>query len=116
MLPQLKGKLDGVAVRAPIPTGSITDLVVTLGRDVTAEEINAAYKAAAAGPLAGILAVLDRPARLDRHQPVAVLVHLRQRPDDGDGTTAKVFGWYDNEWGYSCRLVDLIEQDLCKSL
>ena len=78
VLPHLKGKLDGVAVRAPVATGSLTDLVVTLGRDVSKDELNAAYETAAAGPLAGILQLLDRPSRFDGHRPLAVLLHLRQ--------------------------------------
>ena len=81
-----KGKLDGVAVRAPVPTGSVTDLVVhARAARRRADEVNAAFEAAAAdGPLDGVPRVLDRAARLDRHQPVAVLVHLRQRADDGE--------------------------------
>ena len=68
VLPELKGKVDGISVRAPIPTGSLTDLVVTLGREVTVDEVNAAFRAAAAsGPLAGYPPVLRGSARLDRH-------------------------------------------------
>jgi glyceraldehyde 3-phosphate dehydrogenase len=108
VLPHLKGKVDGISVRAPVPTGSITDLVVTLGREVAADEINAAYKAAAAGPLAGIMQYSEYPL---------VSTDIQQNPHScivdsqltmTHGATAKVFGWYDNEWGYSCRLVDLI--------
>ena len=108
VLPHLKGKLDGVSVRAPVPTGSITDLVVTVGRDLTTDEIDAAYKAAAAGPLAGIL----------QYQPDPIVsTDIKGSPYsciyDAEltmvyGRTVKVFGWYDNEWGYSCRLVDLM--------
>ena len=83
VLPHLKGKLDGVSVRAPVPTGSITDLVVTLGRDVTRDEIDAAYQAAAAGPLAGILQYQPDPIVSTRHPGLAVLVHLRRAADDG---------------------------------
>ena len=81
-----KGKVDGISVRAPVPTGSVTDLVVhARARRRRAEEINAAFEAAASdGPLAPYLELLDRAARLDRHRPVAVLVHLRQRADDGE--------------------------------
>ncbi len=109
VMPHLKGKVDGVSVRAPVPTGSLTDLVVTLGREVTKEEVNAAYAAAAAsGPLADYLDYAEDPL---------VSTDIVGNPNscivDGlmtmaHGNTAKVFGWYDNEWGYSCRLVDLV--------
>ena len=108
VLPHLKGKLDGVAVRAPVATGSLTDLVATLGREVSRDEINAAYAAAASGPLAGILRFSDDPLVSSDivHSPFSCIF------DSGltmaHGRTAKVFGWYDNEWGYSCRLVDLV--------
>jgi glyceraldehyde 3-phosphate dehydrogenase len=108
VLPHLKGKLDGVAVRAPVATGSLTDLVVSLGREVSKDELNAAYEAAAAGPLAGILRFSADPLVSSDivHSPFSCIF------DSGltmaHGNTAKVFGWYDNEWGYSCRLVDLV--------
>ena len=108
VLPHLKGKLDGVAVRAPVATGSLTDLVVTLGREVTKEELNAAYDVASSGPLAGILRFSADPLVSSDivHSPFSCIF------DSGltmaHGSTAKVFGWYDNEWGYSCRLVDLV--------
>ena len=108
VLPHLKGKLDGVAVRAPVATGSLTDLVLTLRREVSRDELNAAYAAAAAGPLAGILRYSDDPLVSSDivHSPFSCIF------DSGltmaHGATAKVFGWYDNEWGYSCRLVDLV--------
>ena len=107
VLPELKGKLDGVAVRAPIPTGSVTDLTVQLGREVTVDTVNAAYETAAGGPLKEYLQYST--AQL-------VSTDINQSPyscifDSGltmaGGRIAKVFGWYDNEWGYSCRLVDL---------
>jgi glyceraldehyde 3-phosphate dehydrogenase len=109
VLPHLKGKVDGISVRAPVPTGSITDFVVTLGREATADAINAAFKAAAEnGPLAPYLEYSTEPlvSTAIQHSPASCTF------DSGltmaNGTTAKVFGWYDNEWGYSCRLVDLI--------
>ena len=108
VLPHLKGKLDGVAVRAPVATGSLTDLVLTLRREVTKDELNAAYKEAAAGSLAGILRYSDDPLVSSDivHSPYSCIF------DSGltmaHGSTAKLFGWYDNEWGYSCRLVDLV--------
>jgi len=109
VLPELKGKVDGISVRAPVPTGSITDLVVRLGRDVTIDEVNSAYRAAAdAGPLEGFLRYADDPLVSTDiiHSPYSCIV-------DSDltmvnGSMAKVFGWYDNEWGYSCRLVDVV--------
>jgi glyceraldehyde 3-phosphate dehydrogenase len=109
VLPHLKGKVDGISVRAPVPTGSITDFVVTLGRETTADEINAAFKAAAdTGTLAPYLDYSDEPlvSTAIVHSPASCTF------DSGltmaSGTHAKVFGWYDNEWGYSCRLVDLV--------
>jgi glyceraldehyde 3-phosphate dehydrogenase (phosphorylating) len=109
VMPDLKGKFDGISVRAPVPTGSITDLVVRLGRDVTVDEINGAYRAAAgSGSLEGILRYADDPL------VSTDIVHSQYSCIfDSDltmanGSMAKVFGWYDNEWGYSCRLVDLV--------
>jgi glyceraldehyde 3-phosphate dehydrogenase len=109
VLPHLKGKVDGISVRAPVPTGSITDFVVTLGRDVTADEINAAFKAAAeSGPLAPYLDYSTEPlvSTAIVHSPASCTFDSELTM--ASGTTAKVFGWYDNEWGYSCRLVDLV--------
>ena len=83
VLPELKGKIDGVAVRAPIATGSLTDLVVVLGRETSSDEVQAAYKTAASGPARGHPPILGGSARLDRHHRKRVLVHLRQRADDG---------------------------------
>jgi glyceraldehyde 3-phosphate dehydrogenase len=109
VLPHLKGKVDGISVRAPVPTGSITDFVVQLGREATVEEINAAFEqASASGPLAPYLdysteplvstAIVHSPASCTFDSPLTM----------SGGTFVKVFGWYDNEWGYSCRLVDLV--------
>ena len=107
VLPQLKGKLDGYAMRAPVPTGSATDLTVQISREVTKEEINAAIKEAAAGSLKGILDYTDDPIVssdivTDPHSSIfdAGLTYV-------NGDLAKVVSWYDNEWGYSNRLVDL---------
>ena len=83
VMPDLQGKVDGISVRAPVATGSLTDLVVQLGRETSVEEVNDAYRAAAGGPLDGILAVHRGPDRLHRHQRLAVLVHLRQPDHDG---------------------------------
>lgn len=108
VLPDLKGKVDGVAVRAPLPTGSLTDFVVTLGREVSVEEVNAAYRVAAEGPLAGILQYTEDPIVSTDINGSAYSCIFDSQLTMAHGRTAKVFGWYDNEWGYSCRLVDLI--------
>ncbi|KRF06288.1 glyceraldehyde-3-phosphate dehydrogenase [Arthrobacter sp. Soil782] len=110
VLPELKGKLDGYAIRVPVPTGSATDLTVTVGREVSAEEVNAAYKAAAAdGSLKGYLSYTEAPiVSSDIVTDPASCIF-----DSGltkvIGNQVKVVGWYDNEWGYSNRLVDLTE-------
>ena len=109
VLPELKGKLNGFALRVPTPNVSITDLVAELEKPVTAEEVNAALKAAANGPLKGVLAFCDEPlvSKDFNGNPHSCIV-------DGDstmvvdGTQLKVIGWYDNEWGYSNRVIDLI--------
>ncbi|MFD7510992.1 type I glyceraldehyde-3-phosphate dehydrogenase [Streptomyces sp. NPDC059853] len=107
VLPQLKGKLDGIAMRVPVPTGSVTDLVVDLDREVTAEEVNAAFQTAASGELKGILEytedaivssdIVNWPASCTFDAQLTI----------AQGNQVKVVGWYDNEWGYSNRLVDL---------
>src|SRR6266516_952024 len=109
VMPDLKGKVDGISVRAPVPTGSITDLVVRLGREPTVEEINAAYRRAAdGGPLEGILRYADDPLVSTDivHSQYSCIVDSELTM--ANGSMAKVFGWYDNEWGYSCRLVDVV--------
>ena len=108
VLPELKGKVDGISVRAPVPTGSLTDLVVTLGRETTVDEANDAYRAAAAGPLAGILQYSEDPIVSTDINGNAYSCIFDSALTMVNGSTVKVFGWYDNEWGYSCRLVDLI--------
>ncbi|SDK17333.1 glyceraldehyde 3-phosphate dehydrogenase [Cryobacterium psychrotolerans] len=109
VIPALVGKLDGYALRVPVPTGSITDLTITASRPVTVEEVNAAYKAAAEGPLKGILSYTEDPIVSsdivgDPHSSIfdAGLTKVI-------GDQVKVASWYDNEWGYSNRLVDLTE-------
>jgi glyceraldehyde 3-phosphate dehydrogenase len=109
VIPELVGKLDGYALRVPVPTGSITDLTVELTNPATVEEINAAYKAAAEGPLKGILKYTEDPIVssdivTDPHSSIfdAGLTKVI-------GSQVKVASWYDNEWGYSNRLVDLTE-------
>jgi glyceraldehyde 3-phosphate dehydrogenase len=109
VMPDLKGKVDGISVRAPVPTGSITDLVVRLAREATVDEVNAAYRSAAAsGRLEGILRYADDPLVSTDivHSPYSCIVDSDLTM--ANGTMAKVFGWYDNEWGYSCRLVDVV--------
>jgi glyceraldehyde 3-phosphate dehydrogenase len=108
VLPDLKGKVDGIAVRAPVATGSLTDLVVRLGRETTAEEVNDAYRAAADGPLAGILQYSVDPIVSTDINESAYSCIYDSPLTMAHGDTVKVFGWYDNEWGYSCRLVDLV--------
>ncbi|MCO7219212.1 type I glyceraldehyde-3-phosphate dehydrogenase [Klenkia sp. PcliD-1-E] len=107
VLPELKGKLDGYALRVPVPTGSATDLTVTLSREVTVEEVDAAYKAAAAGPLAPYLVYTDEPIVSSDivTDPASCIYDSGLTKVFGD--QVKVVGWYDNEWGYSNRLVDL---------
>ena len=108
VLPQLQGKLDGVSVRAPVPTGSLTDLVVTVGREVTVDEVDAAYRAAADGPLAGILQYQPDPIVSSDIRGSAYSCIYDAKLTMVHAKTVKLFGWYDNEWGYSCRLVDLV--------
>jgi glyceraldehyde 3-phosphate dehydrogenase len=108
VLPELQGKVDGIAVRAPVATGSLTDLVVTLGRETTADEVNEAYRAAAAGPLSGILQYSEDPIVSTDINGSAYSCIYDSPLTMVRGSSVKVFGWYDNEWGYSCRLVDLI--------
>ncbi len=108
VLPELKGKVDGISVRAPVPTGSLTDFVVTLGREVSAEEINAAFRAAASGPLEGLLQYSEDALVSTDIQQSQFSCVFDSKLTMAHGKTAKVFGWYDNEWGYSCRLVDLV--------
>jgi glyceraldehyde 3-phosphate dehydrogenase len=112
VLPELKGKLTGYAMRVPLPTVSVCDLTVNLAKRCTAEDINGAMKAAAAGPMKGILEYCDEPL---------VSIDFRENPNssifdagctyvvdnESGGTLAKCLAWYDNEWGYSCRVADL---------
>jgi glyceraldehyde 3-phosphate dehydrogenase len=109
VLPELKGKLDGFALRVPVPTGSATDLTVTVGRDVTVDEVNALYKAAADGPLKGYLTYTE-----DEIVSSDIVTDPSSCIFDSGltkviGNQVKVVGWYDNEWGYSNRLVDLVK-------
>ncbi len=109
VLPELNGKIDGISVRAPVPTGSIVDLVVRVSRETSVEEVNETFRAAASdGPLKDYLKYATDPlvstdVQKDPHSSIfdseLTMVH---------GSMVKVFSWYDNEWGYSCRLVDLV--------
>jgi glyceraldehyde 3-phosphate dehydrogenase len=111
VLPGLKGKLDGMAMRVPVPDGSTVDLVVELEREVTVDEVNAAVKRAAEGPLAGIIEYTEDPI-----VSTDVIGNPHSSIFDASGThvlggnLVKVMSWYDNEWGYSNRVVDLIER------
>jgi glyceraldehyde 3-phosphate dehydrogenase len=109
VLPQLKGKLDGYALRVPVPTGSATDLTVTVGRETTVDEVKAAYRAAAEGPLKGLLTYTeDEIVSSDIvTDPASCIFDSGLTKVIGD--QVKVVGWYDNEWGYSNRLVDLVK-------
>lgn len=110
VMPELDGKLEAMSLRVPVADGSITDLVVTLEREVTVEEVNGAFRAAAEGELAGIMSYTEDPIVSSDivGDPHSVII-------DGDativsGSMIKVLGWYDNEWGYSSRLVDLVRK------
>ena len=110
VLPELAGKLDGLAVRVPTPTGSVTDLTVILDRDTTVEEVNAAMKTAAEGPMKGVLSYCTDPIVSsdiigDTHSCIFDSELTRV-----SGNVAKVFGWYDNEAGYATRVADLVER------
>ena len=109
VMPELKGKLDGYSMRVPTPDVSVVDLVVLTSRPTTAEEVNAAFKAAADGPMKGILAYTEDPVvSTDMlHNPNSSIVD-GQMTKVLDGNLLKVISWYDNEWGYACRVVDLI--------
>jgi glyceraldehyde 3-phosphate dehydrogenase len=107
VIPELAGRLDGVAVRVPVEDGSLTDLTAMLSRDVTAAEVNGAFEQAAAGALAGVLDYSTDPlvSRDIIGQPASCV--FDSGLTQAAGSLVKVFGWYDNEWGYTCRLVDL---------
>jgi glyceraldehyde 3-phosphate dehydrogenase len=108
VLPELKGKLDGIAMRVPVPDGSVTDLTAEVSRPVTKDEVNAAYRAAADGALRGIMVytedpivstdIVGSPASCTFDSALTMVIQDSQ---------VKIVGWYDNEWGYSARLADL---------
>ncbi|MEU6345484.1 MULTISPECIES: type I glyceraldehyde-3-phosphate dehydrogenase [unclassified Streptomyces] len=107
VLPQLKGKLDGIAMRVPVPTGSVTDLVIELEREVTKDEVNAAFQKAAEGQLKGILEYTEDPIVSSDIVNWPASCTFDSSLTMAQGKQVKVIGWYDNEWGYSNRLVDL---------
>ena len=111
VLPNLDGKLDGMAMRVPVPDGSTVDLVLELGKDVTVEEVNAAVKAAADGPLKGILQYSEDPlVSTDIIGNPHSSIFDAQSTQVLGGNMVKVLSWYDNEWGYSNRVVDLVDR------
>ena len=108
VIPELDGKLHGMALRVPVPTGSITDFVADLERDTSVEEVNAAFKTAAEGELKAVLSYTDEPivsSDIKMNPASCILDSLLTMVMDG--SMVKVLGWYDNEWGYSCRTSDL---------
>ena len=111
VIPELKGKIDGLAVRVPTPDGSLTDLTCVLKKEVTKEEINSELKKASEGSLMGIMQYSEEPlvsVDIVGNPHSAVIDGLSTRVIGERGNLAKIFSWYDNEWGYSCRVVDLI--------
>ncbi len=113
MIPELNGKLHGFAVRAPVPTGSVVDLTIEANRATTVEEVNAALAAAATGPMQGVLEYTADPiVSSDIVGSAYSSILDSQLTAVMDGTMVKVVSWYDNEWGYSNRLVDLVQQVL----
>jgi glyceraldehyde 3-phosphate dehydrogenase len=106
-IPELKGKLDGISLRVPVEDGSLTDLAVVLGRDVTVDEVNDAFKQAADGPMRGIMRYCTDPIVSSDivGDPHSCIIDALSTA--ANGNLVKAFGWYDNEWGYSNRLVDL---------
>lgn len=107
VLPQLKGKLDGIAMRVPVPTGSVTDLVLELDREASRDEINAAFQKAAEGQLKGVLEYTEDPIVSSDIVNWPASCTFDSSLTMVQGKQAKIVGWYDNEWGYSNRLVDL---------
>jgi len=117
VIPELKGKLDGFSMRVPVANVSVVDLSCTLKKDATVEEVNNALKAASVGKMKGILDYTDEPVvSVDfNHYPASATVDSKMTKVIG-GNFVKVIAWYDNEWGYSCRVVDLIDMMIKKGL
>jgi glyceraldehyde 3-phosphate dehydrogenase len=111
VMPALKGKVDGMSMRAPVPDGSVTDLVVQVSKDTSVEEVNELFRAAAdSGPLEGLLVYSDEPLVSQDVVGTPYSCTFDSQLTMVHGRMVKVFGWYDNEWGYSCRLVDLVSK------
>ena len=111
VLPDLEGKVDGMSMRAPVPDGSVVDFVVRLGRETTVDEVNGIFEELAdTGPLEGILRYTDEPIVSSDIVGSSYSCIFDSGLTMASGTMVKVFGWYDNEWGYSCRLSDLVER------
>jgi glyceraldehyde 3-phosphate dehydrogenase len=111
VIPELQGKVDGISIRAPVPDGSIVDLVAHLGEEVSVDEVNAKFaEVADKGPLEGILRYEDDPIVSTDVVGSSYSSIYDSELTMVNGNEVKVFGWYDNEWGYSCRLVDLVER------
>jgi glyceraldehyde 3-phosphate dehydrogenase len=110
VIPALKGKLDGYSLRVPVPDGSIVDLAANLNKRVTVEDVNKAFKAAAAGPLKGIMSYTEDPIVSSDivHDPHSCIIDAQSTMVVDGGAMVKTVGWYDNEWGYSNRVVDLV--------
>ena len=117
VMPELKGKLDGMAFRVPIATVSVVDFVANLDREVTVEQVNQAFQNAAEGPLAGILSYCQEPlVSMDfKGNPASCIIDALSTMVIG-GNMAKILAWYDNEWGYSCRLADLAAYIVIKGI
>ncbi|MEM2211010.1 MAG: type I glyceraldehyde-3-phosphate dehydrogenase [Nitrososphaerales archaeon] len=112
VVPEIAGKMDGIALRVPVPDGSVNDIVVKLKKEVTKEEVNAVLKAAAEGELKGILQYTEDPivsSDIIGNPHSAIIDGLSTMVLGGKGSFVKVLAWYDNEWGFSCRLVDLLK-------
>jgi glyceraldehyde 3-phosphate dehydrogenase len=111
VLPDLQGKVDGMSMRAPVPVGSVVDLVARISRETTVDEVNGLFQELAdAGPLEGILRYTDEPLVSTDIVGSSFSCIFDSALTMASGTMVKVFGWYDNEWGYSCRLSDLVER------
>jgi glyceraldehyde 3-phosphate dehydrogenase len=110
VLPELEGKIGALAIRAPIPVGSIVDLVVQVSRPVEREAVNAAFRAAAEGPLAGVVRYAEEPLVSTDIVGSPYSCVFDSELTQVEGPLVKTLGWYDNEWGYSCRLVDVVER------
>jgi glyceraldehyde 3-phosphate dehydrogenase len=111
VLPELQGRLHGFSIRAPVITGSVVDLTVDVARQTSVEEVNDAFKAAASGPLAGILAYTEDPiVSTDIVRNPASSIFDSQLTSVMEGTMVKVISWYDNEWGYSSRVADVVQR------